>query len=319
MVGDAAAPRPALSGRIAARLFPPTRPLAVERVPEGVSTFVYRIARGDETFYLRVLPEAGASFAPEVGVHQLLRARGVRVPEVIHFAHHDPTLGRSVLVTTEVPGRSLARHGLDERTPGALRAAGRDLAALNGIPVDGFGWIDRAHDQPDRLAAPHRSFRAFAREHLAGDLAILSRVVPDGSLPGAIERTLADRDRWLDAGRGQLAHGDLDATHIYLAGGAYSGIIDLGEIRGTDRWYDLGHAHLHDGERLPVPIAPWLLAGYREVAPLPNDTELRVAFAALLIALRTLGRLLVKRPDSPLVGHSLAALRRDAATLAAAR
>src|SRR5438552_17370156 len=59
---------------LVARIFSRSVPLQVERVEEGVSTYVYRIDRGNEVFYLRVLPEANASFAPEVHVHELRRA-----------------------------------------------------------------------------------------------------------------------------------------------------------------------------------------------------------------------------------------------------
>lgn len=58
------------------RVFP-AGPTHVERVAEGVSTWVYRIRYRDSTFYLRVLPEAGASFAPEVAVHTALLLPGL--------------------------------------------------------------------------------------------------------------------------------------------------------------------------------------------------------------------------------------------------
>ena len=48
-------------------------------VEEGVSTYVYRIQYANEIF-LRVLPEIGASFAPEVIVHQSLRVLKVSPP-----------------------------------------------------------------------------------------------------------------------------------------------------------------------------------------------------------------------------------------------
>jgi hypothetical protein len=41
----------------------PQSPARVERVTEGVSTYVYRIIFAHETFYMRVLPEEGASFS----------------------------------------------------------------------------------------------------------------------------------------------------------------------------------------------------------------------------------------------------------------
>src|ERR1700692_3992880 len=65
----------------------PTKPTRLERVPEGVSTYVYRIVFPRETFYLRILPEENASFAPEVLVHRQLRQIQVKVPEVLHFEH----------------------------------------------------------------------------------------------------------------------------------------------------------------------------------------------------------------------------------------
>src|SRR5436305_1724519 len=149
---------------LARTIFPPTQSLVVERLAEGVATYVYRIGRGDERFYLRILPEIGDSFAPELA---------------------------------------------------------------------------------------------------------------------AIRATIARHDAWLDAGHGHLAHGDLDATHIFQHEGGYAGIIDFGEIRGTDPWYDLGHFAMRDGEILPAPLLPWLLEGYGSVAPLPDDHPQRIAFASL--------------------------------------
>lgn len=314
MVRDGA-PDLAAIKRLAEGIFPPSRPLSVEYVPEGVSTFVYRITRGDERFYLRVLPEVGASFAPEVRAHALLRERGVSTPEVIAFEHCNQAFGLSVMVTTEIAGRSVASWGLDAQTQAILVAAGRDLAALNSVPVAGFGWIAREQPVVTALAADWPTNRAFLTEHLAGDLALLRTHLPDAPGIAAIERTIARHDAWLDADQGALAHGDFDVTHIYAHNGAYSGIIDFGEMRGTDRWYDLGHFRLHDGETIPAPLLPWLLAGYRSAAPLPDDAEHRIAFASLLIGIRTLARVWPRRPVSPLVGHCLRAVGRDLAFL----
>jgi Ser/Thr protein kinase RdoA (MazF antagonist) len=132
-----------------------------------------------------------------------------------------------------------------------------------------------------------------------------------------IRAIIAERNVWLDGDQGWLAHGDFDATHIFQADGCYAGIIDFGEIRGADRWYDLGHFHLHDGERVPMPLLPWLLAGYRSVIPLPDDAEPRIAFASMLIAIRALARVRARHAAHPLLAHCLPALRRDIAFLAA--
>src|SRR5690242_19569214 len=64
-------------------------------VNEGVSTYVYRITRNGDTFYLRVLPEEGATVASEVEAHMLLRRCGVHVPEVVYWDDRDPPIGRA--------------------------------------------------------------------------------------------------------------------------------------------------------------------------------------------------------------------------------
>jgi aminoglycoside phosphotransferase (APT) family kinase protein len=285
------APDIAAVAALARHIFPPTLVLTVERMAEGVATFVYRITRGNERFYLRLLPEVGDSFAPELRAHALLRKRGVSIPEVVHFEHRNETFGLSVLVTTEIAGRSVALEGFGEHTPGVIIAAGRDLASINSLPVDGCGWIRRDAPIVADLTAELPTNRAFLTEHLESDLAFLGTALLDPSEIAAIRATLARHDAWLDADRGHLAHGDLDVTHIYQHNGRYSGIIDFGEIRGTDRWYDLGHFAMRDVELLPVPALPWLLEGYAAVTPLPDDHLRRISFASLVIGIRTAARL----------------------------
>jgi len=128
---------------LAQRVFAPSRIESVARVPEGASMRVYRVRLSNEAFYVRVLPEEGASFAPEVWVHTLLRERGVFVPEVIYWDLQNEALGRSVMVTTAIRGRHLGYglHGMDAAAMrAALIAAGRDLAVINSI-ARGV-WVD---------------------------------------------------------------------------------------------------------------------------------------------------------------------------------
>ena len=80
----------------------PSHPVHIERVTEGASTFVYRVTYPNEVFYLRILPEEQASFAPEVAVHARLYQMQVKVPEVIHFEHYNEQLQRSIMLTTEI-------------------------------------------------------------------------------------------------------------------------------------------------------------------------------------------------------------------------
>lgn len=309
-------PDPALVRAAVDRIFPRTAPNRVERVSEGVSTFVYRVWRGGETFYLRVLPEEGASFAPEARVHALLLARGVRVPEVDYFEHCDEWLGRSVMVTTEIRGCHVGRRAPDEEMQRVIAEAGRQLALINGVPVTGFGWLRRDQREVLDLEAEHGTNRAFLTEHLGADLMLLEERAVLRREIDAIREIIERHDAWLDGDEGWLAHGDFDATHIFQDRGRYSGIIDFGEVRGTDRWYDLGHFRMHDGETLPVPVLDWLLDGYGEMAALPPDAVKRICFAGLLIAIRALARAVEKRRPGLHRHQALISIPRDIAVLA---
>lgn len=302
---------------VAARIFAPRVDLTVARVAEGVSTHVYCIGRGAETFYLRLLPETGTGFAPEAEVHRLLRKRGVKVPEIVYVTPFDETLGRSVMVTTAIAGCSIGHLPTNPNVREILLEAGRDLAQINQIPVAGFGWVKRDRPAVIRLEAEYPTCRACISEYLDDALALLHGHLLEADEIAAIRAILARHDDWLASDQAWLAHGDFDVTHIYQENGQYTGIIDFGEIRGASRWYDLGHFRLHDGETLPALILPWLLEGYHTVTPLPDDCELRIRFTALLIAIRALARLLIKNRQSAYRQHCLHAIRREIALLAA--
>ena len=306
-------PDPALVRAVVERVFPGSMSIAITRAAAGVSTHVYRLRRGTETFYLRILPEADASFAPEMQVHTLLRERGVHVPNVIYFEHCNAVLRRSVMVTTAIPGRHINASTGRRALRAILYDAGRDLAIINSIPVGGFGWINRASDDIARLEAVHPTARASVYEHLETDVALLASHGLGNDEIAAIQAILTAHDTWLDDEPACLAHGDFDATHIFARDGRYTGIIDFGEIRGGNRWYDLGHFHAHDGETIPRRALPWLLDGYRTVTPLPDGAMERIRFTGLLIALRGIARLLRKRPDSRAIRHGFATVLDDVA------
>lgn len=299
------------------RVFP-TGVRHMERVTEGVSTWVYRVLHGNETFYLRVLPEVGASFAPEVTAHGLARKLGVKVPEVIWYEHRNELLGRSVMVITEVSGYPLSgsRHLSRSELDAILIEAGRDLARINSIPVEGFGWLSR--DSSDmKLRAPESSYRAFALGQWEADLTYLSTSKTLSYVEiDQLRRRILQYDNWLESGGSVLAHGDFDATAIYQRDGQYNGIIDFGEARGATCWYDLGHYHMRDGEYLEAPTLHPLLRGYNEAHALPRASGSHIHFASLLINVRALSRSLQKGPPNHYTRHQLDVLRADLAALA---
>lgn len=268
----------------------------VERVRSGGSTPVYRVRSATGVFYIRLAETPEASLAPEARVHALLRRRGVRVPDVVFFEPFDEALCRSVLVTTEIAGEPVAVRPLDAITRRIVREAGRDLALINQLPVQGYGWIVRRHGR-EALQADYAERRMWVAEHAAA----VELLVRTQRLVGRAARTAQTAvERWAALSSGErswLAHGDFDVSHIFQHAGRYSGVIDFGEIRGADRWYDLGHFHFHDGETLAGLVFPDLLAGYHEVQPVPDDLIARVELEALAVGLMAFART-IERAES---------------------
>lgn len=196
-----------------------------------------------------------------------------------------------------------------------MEEAGRDLACLNNLRVEGFGWIQREPSETKHLRAEWPTYRAFAFEYWGTDLAYLVKSFLSTSEVEMLERVVSQYVYYLNIEQGCLAHGDFDTTHIYHAKGCYTGIIDFGEIRGTDRWYDLAYFHLRDGEQLPYRLEAALVRGYGEIMPLPSDYEQRIRFACVLINVRALARSLQKRPPNRYTQHQIEVLREDLAFL----
>lgn len=290
---------------IVEQILPGTHNLVIERVMEGVSTRVYRIRRGVETLYLRVLPEEGASFAAEALVHRLLRAEAVRVPEVLYTEPCHALLGRSLMVTAEVAGHAISANTSPAELEQILFEAGKNLAHINRVAVDGYGWIRRDPGAANRLLGEHATYRTWIEEEAGEALQVLAQAqVLSRREVQAIQAHMKDAATLVGDAQAVLAHGDFDGTHIYQQAGQYTGIIDFGEIRGTNSLYDLGHFQVEHPDLLP-----FLLAGYADVAGLPHDYQLRIDLSSLLVATCRLGRRLTRRPGE-IYAPALATIRR---------
>ena len=261
------------------------RPQHVERVISGGSTWVYRVSTREGLRYLRVLPEAGASFAPEALAHVRLSVAGVRLPQMLGWEAHSPLLGRSTMLTAELPGRALAEHSGPLDRAALLAEAGRDLARVNGLSVTGFGWVVRDPLAEPGLRAPFANLRDWLDDELRLPLAALaSSEMLGAAAVAALSAAISELAGRVGAAPACLAHGDLDPTHIFVEAGRYSGLIDFGEIRGAHQCYDLGHFAVGHSALLPQ-----LLVGYADVGPLPTDAARQIALTVQLIAARRVG------------------------------
>jgi Ser/Thr protein kinase RdoA (MazF antagonist) len=285
--------------------------LRVARTPAGVAAQVYRVQAAKRVVYVRIAEEDHEDLSVDAALLERLRGEGLQVPPVVHVEPFDQDLGRSVLIMGEIAGEPLAQCR-DQRAAGRVaRAAGRELAVLNGIGVAGFGWVQRrAPVWP--LRATFRDYSEFVVSYLPdpwpGPLAAL---FPVSELDRLWELVASERRR--EVGGAWLAHGDFDTEPIFQADGRYTGLIDFGEIRGTEPLFDLGHFLLHDQEHTPIPLLDDLVAGYGEVVALPAGHEELIRRSAVLLGLRQLARWLGPfrnlRSDHPAATGRAARLR----------
>ncbi len=258
--------------------------ILVRPVETGISTNVYRIRTDEKTLYFRVAGYDNESYDPEVLVHRLLLEKGVRVPKVVHYENYNKELGRSFMVTSEIKGKSVTKNLALQKLRGILVEAGKDLAVINSVPVENFGWIKRTRDGIETLEGECDTYRKFALYNLDKNLGFLvSKKLMDKPDAEAVHTIIDKFDKYLNYEQAALAHSDFDAEHIYEDGGKYSGIIDFGDIRGTDPFYDLGTFKVFNPEMLD-----YLLEGYIKITQLPGDFELRLSMTSLFFAIRRL-------------------------------
>lgn len=264
----------------------PGHDLQIERARSGGSTEVYRVHSGDDLFWLRLAEESGEDRSVEYHVHTRLRDLGVRVPEVLIFEVAPFELDRSASLTTHIRGIPLTDCRDGEVARNVAAVAGKDLARINSIRTEGFGWIDRLQPNPPEILSEHPDRPGWTIEYARATDTVLATGSVPSELVTTLQLVMSTFCQSDVTDLGHLVHGDVDATHIYVdpANGEYTGIIDFGEARGADCSYDLGHVLLHDGEVGRTPLFDSIVSGWTEGIP---DTNLIHEIRSQAVAIGT--------------------------------
>jgi Ser/Thr protein kinase RdoA (MazF antagonist) len=278
---------------VAARCLPAggERPL-VAAVGHGGTTQVFRASRGGSTVFVRLAEAVGEEMTVEAEVHQELGRHGVRVPDVLAVEPAGLLCDRGALVVAQMCGR--AWTDAPPSSPDLVAwELGVDLGRMASVGVDGFGFLGRDR-QP--FTAPMADAEDFL---VAPALEAVSAGLGDGMgyVAQVAEGCISECAEMFAGEVSVLAHGDLDASHVYSDDSRYVGMIDFGEARGAPPLYDVGHWAVHQAQ-LGIETVPSLMAGYASVHRPPDDWELRVPVLGVLIGVLLL-RLTVNRalPD----------------------
>jgi len=226
------------------------------RLPSiGVFNAIYLL---DDDLVLRVPrnhPTFVAALAKEAIAVPAARAAGVHTPSLVAFDDSLTLLPVPYAVYERVHGEPLEQHETGPReAPAAYRALGRDLARLHGGvrpegPAGRLGAPNLPQDDPrplpEHLAAA--GYFSVVEARWLGQW--LERLAPLLQMPGA--------QRFL--------HGDTQATNILVRPGSldYLALVDWGGCGWGDPALDFSG--------MPLRAVPHVLAGYRELAALPDD------------------------------------------------
>ena len=245
------------------------------RLPQiGIVNKIYQL---DDNFILRVSREHPKSLTiaqTEATVVPLARMAGVRTPELVVCDTSLNIVSAPYTIYECVRGETLGLLDLEpDRTPNVWREVGRDLALLHSSSLATEEDLELVwEDIPDPRQWPNELAQAgyftsieaewFNRwlEHLAS--AALQPV------------------------QKRLQHGDVQATNIIVNAGSYDylALIDWGNAHWGDPVHDFGDK--------PIRTVPYVLEGYREIAPLERDEtiEARILWRHLQLALHNMGR-----------------------------
>jgi aminoglycoside phosphotransferase (APT) family kinase protein len=186
-----------------------------------------------------------------------LPAYGIPVPPLVCYDERVDGVDGAMLIMEVVSGSATS-------DPEALRTAGRHIAALHRIELDGYGPIGQSSSGP--AGRNRRWTEQFEETASAVPELISAGVIDAGIAADAVE--LARRAVEQYDGPGMLVHTDLKLDHLLAEGQRLTAIIDWGDVAAGDPVRDLARMSM-----VGSPLFDLFLDGYDER---PDDATLDV-------------------------------------------
>ena len=202
----------------------------VERLAGSVGNQDFMLFTGVGDFVLKASSQQ--DLAVEAWACQRVARAGVVVPEIIGLEVQRLSLPLPFLLMRRLSGTAV------EESSAALVAAGRQLAIVHSLQLDGYGGLVIDGSEASGSSV---SWAAFLAELTSGlpDL-VTGRVLPE-PLAAAASTTVRQLTNELSfAGPSVLLHGDLKLAHIFATSADHVGLIDWGDASAGDPRLDLG-------------------------------------------------------------------------------
>jgi aminoglycoside phosphotransferase (APT) family kinase protein len=237
----------------------PAPVIAKRRIIEGEANEVYAVAFADGLHVIaRLSRDADKDGDQEQWAIRACGLRGVPVPELLGVWHRSlEGQPLNICVQRKLEGVLLSNAQLPQNVLHQIVVqAGDFLARIHAIPVKGFGYINgQGEGKFLTLASEIAAFLAMEAEFHA----LAKRLDLSGRTMNRALRWVVDGERMIGSVEPCLTHNDFQAKHIMVAHGAISGIIDFGEVAGSEPLSDIVRWDYYEAERLPL---AWLQEGY---------------------------------------------------------
>lgn len=245
------------------------------RLPQvGIFNAVYALGNNLILRVPRQHPDFIGATEREAVASPLAKKAGVRTPALVEYDDSLSLLPVPFLIYERVHGETLELLGLEpEATPDVWRELGRDYAKLHhGVERTPENTHLEAppFEPPQQFVESLAERGTFTSREAAWLLGMLGRLEP--AMRTAVTKV--------------FCHGDSQGTNVMVSSGmhGYLALIDW----GSATWADPAH----EPAGLPLRALPYLLEGYRQVAPMEEDdtAEARILWWQFRNALTSLER-----------------------------
>jgi fructosamine-3-kinase len=250
----------------------------IERTSHNFSTIVFKII-GNKIFYLRIAVDKKENFTPETLIHSKLIELGLKVPEIIFFENFSAKLnGHSFMLIPDIGGIQMNNDIFKE----VIYEAGKRLAKINSLQFKGFGMIERFSNDISEIKGSKENHIDFILNFYKEKLLKICRnnIITDCDVT-RLENFIEQNKHLLDIDRGNLVHGDFNLNHIFQKDGVLSGIIDFGDAKISNQFYDLAYFKICNRNYFED-----LFDGYKQNIVLPENWENILKITTLIVGIR---------------------------------
>lgn len=260
----------------------PVQVIARQRIIAGEANEVYAVSFADGAqVIVRISRDADKDGEQEQWAIRECRLRGVPVPELLGVWHRSiEGQPLNICVQRKLEGVLLSNVQLPQHVLHQIVVqAGEFLSRIHAIPVKGFGYINGQGE--GQFLTPEGESTAFL-EMEAEFHALAKRLDLNSRDMDRALRLVVDGERMMGAVDPCLTHNDFQAKHIMVANGVITGIIDFGEVAGSEPLSDIVRWDYYEAARFPL---AWLQEGYTNKQVFDNNFTQRLHIKRIAFSL----------------------------------